>query len=149
MPVHQHLAYYTWKQTNLTNSLLHDIAVSNEYDSTKLEDWLIDIETAVDLTSECWAKLAKAKLRRLTCTLVMGAINSVESWEGIKGFIYALNYITLTFIPIPHISWISNNGKRNLLPPMSIGSRQRTTEMQLHKWCPYHQNLCQRIEEYP
>ena len=42
----------TQKQMNLTNSLLQDIAVFNEYDSMKLEDWLMDIETAADLTSE-------------------------------------------------------------------------------------------------
>ena len=40
----------TQKQSNLPNSLLQDIAVFNEYDSTKLEDWLIDIGTAADLT---------------------------------------------------------------------------------------------------
>ena len=40
------------KKTNLTNSLLQDIAVFNEYDSTKLEDWLMDIETAADLTNK-------------------------------------------------------------------------------------------------
>ena len=44
--------YTTQKQTNLTNSLLQDITVFNEYDSTKLEDWLTDIETTVDLTNE-------------------------------------------------------------------------------------------------
>ena len=42
----------TQKQSNPTNSLLHDIAVFNEHDSTKLEDLLMDIETAADLTSE-------------------------------------------------------------------------------------------------
>ena len=40
------------KQSNLTNALLQDIPVFNEHDSTKLEDWLIDIEMAADLTSE-------------------------------------------------------------------------------------------------
>ena len=40
------------KQTNLTNSLLQDITVFNEHDSTKLEDWLMDIERAADLTNE-------------------------------------------------------------------------------------------------
>ena len=40
------------KQTNLTNSLPQDIIVFNEYDSTKLEEWLMDIETAADLTNE-------------------------------------------------------------------------------------------------
>ena len=74
----------TQKQTNLANSLLQDIPVLNEYDSTKLEDWLMDIETAADLTNESQAKLAKAKFRGLTCTLVTEAINSDKSWEEIK-----------------------------------------------------------------
>ena len=30
------------KQSNLTNSLLQDIAVFNEHDSTMLEDWLME-----------------------------------------------------------------------------------------------------------
>ena len=40
------------KQTNLTNSLIQDIAVFNEYESTKLEDWLTDIERAAHLSNE-------------------------------------------------------------------------------------------------
>ena len=44
--------YTTQKQTNLTNSLLQNIAVFNEHDSIKLEEWLTDIETSEDLTSE-------------------------------------------------------------------------------------------------
>ena len=32
------------KQTNLTNSLLQDITIFSEHNSTKLEEWLIDIE---------------------------------------------------------------------------------------------------------
>ena len=72
------------KQTNLTNSFLQDITVFNEYDPTKLEDWLTDIEIAADLTNESSAKLAKAKSRGLTHTLVMEAINSEKSWKEIK-----------------------------------------------------------------
>ena len=72
------------KQTNLTNSLLHDIAIFNQNDSTKLEEWLMDIETAADLTNESWAKLDKAKLRRLSYTIVMEAINSEKIWDKIK-----------------------------------------------------------------
>ena len=53
------------KQSNLTNSLLQDIPVFNEHDSTKLEDWLNDIETPADLTSESTARLARAKSRGL------------------------------------------------------------------------------------
>ena len=37
------------KQTTLTHSLLQDITVFNDQDSSKLEEWLTDIETAADL----------------------------------------------------------------------------------------------------
>ena len=77
----------TQKQTDLTSSL-QDITVFNEYDSTKLEDWLTDIETAVDLTSESQAKLVKAKSRGLTHTLVTEAINSGKSWEEFKDLLW-------------------------------------------------------------
>ena len=80
------------KQTNLTTSLLQDIAVFNEYNSTKLEEWLTDIETTADLTIESQVKLAKAKSRGLTLTLVTEAINcnihthtthfmEIQQWE--------------------------------------------------------------------
>ena len=61
------------KQSNLTNSLLQDIAVFNEHDSTKLEGLLTDIEMVADITSESRARLTKVKLRGLTCTLVTEA----------------------------------------------------------------------------
>ena len=82
----------TQKQTNLTNSLLQYIAVFNEYDSTKLEEWLTDIETAADLTNESGGKLAKAKSRGLTHTLVMEAINSDKSWDKIKDLLWLKLY---------------------------------------------------------
>ena len=78
----------TQKQIYLTNSLLQDITVFNEYDYTKLEYWLMDIERAADLTTESQAKLAKAKSRGLTCTLVTEAINSGKSWEEIKDLLW-------------------------------------------------------------
>ena len=72
------------KQSNLTNSLLQDMPVFNEHDSTKLEDWLTDIEMAADLTSESRARLAKARSRGLTHTLVTEAITPNKSWGEIK-----------------------------------------------------------------
>ena len=46
------------KQTNLTTSLLQDVPVFNGLDTTYVEDWLVDIETAGDLTAESRTKLA-------------------------------------------------------------------------------------------
>ena len=49
------------KQTNFTNTLLQDITIFNGNGATQLEDWLIDIETAADLSAESRTKLAQAK----------------------------------------------------------------------------------------
>ena len=70
------------KQTNLTTSLLQDIPIFNEHDTTHLEDWLVDIETAADLTVESRTKFAQAKSKSLTWTLITGPIASdmMISW---------------------------------------------------------------------
>ena len=77
------------RQTTLINSLLQDIVVFNEYNFTKLEDWLMDIETTVDLTNKCLVKK--------------------------KRIYYGSNSAVVISIHIPHISWISNHGKRDPL----------------------------------
>ena len=49
------------KKTSLENTLLQDIPILNGQDSSQLEDWLTDIESAAKLTSESRTKLAQAK----------------------------------------------------------------------------------------
>ena len=71
------------EQTNLTNSLLQDISVFNGHDTTQLENWLVDIETAADLTAESRTKLAQVKSKGLTHTLITEAIMSGKSWDNI------------------------------------------------------------------
>ena len=51
---------------------------------SQLEDWLIDIETAADLTDERRTKLAQDKSKGLTNTSVMEAITLDTNWEEIK-----------------------------------------------------------------
>ena len=51
------------------NTLLQDITIFNVSNSSYLEDWLIDVETTADLTSESRTKLAQAKSKGLTHTL--------------------------------------------------------------------------------
>ena len=97
----------TQKQMNLTNPLLQDITVFNKYNSTKLDDWLMDIETAANLTNESQPKFAKAKLRGLTHTLVMEVINSDKSWEEIKDLLrlklFTTKILTITLDLILHL----------------------------------------------
>ena len=56
------------------------------HDTTLLEDWLVDIETAADLTTESRTKLPQARSRGLTCTLITEAITSGKSWEDINDY---------------------------------------------------------------
>ena len=49
------------KKTSFVNTLLQDITIFNGNNSSQLEDWLSNIETASDLTSESRTKLAQAK----------------------------------------------------------------------------------------
>ena len=87
MAVHKHLVYHT--ETNKPDKLITTgHTVLNKHNSTKLEEWLTDIETAAYLTHESRAKLAKAKLRGLTCTLVTKTINSDKSWDKIKDLLW-------------------------------------------------------------
>ena len=72
------------KKTSLESSLLQDIPILNGQDSSQLEDWLTDIETASELTGEGRTKLAQAKSRGLVRTLITEALIAQKSWEEIK-----------------------------------------------------------------
>ena len=72
------------KKTSLESSLLQDIPILNGQDSSQLEDWLTDIETASELTGKGRTKLAQAKSRGLVRTLITEALLAQKSWEKIK-----------------------------------------------------------------
>ena len=89
-PIEQVLGKYTetlcttQKKTSLENSLLQDIPTLNGQDSSQLEDWLIDIETASELTGESRTKIAQAKSKGLVRTLISEALTAQKTWEEIK-----------------------------------------------------------------
>ena len=60
-------------------------------DSSQLEDWLTDVETATDLTSKSRTKLAQATSKGLTHSLITEALNSDKSWEEIKDLVHLKN----------------------------------------------------------
>ena len=72
------------KKTSLESSLLQDIPILNGQDSSQLEDWLTDIETTSELTSESRTKLAQVKSRGLVRTFISKALTAQKSWEEIK-----------------------------------------------------------------
>ena len=89
-PIKQVLGKYiktlctTQKKTSLESSLLQDIPTLNGQDSSQLEDWLIDIETALELIGESRTKIAQAKLKGLVRTLISEALTVQKTLEEIK-----------------------------------------------------------------
>ena len=72
------------KKTFLESTLLQDIPILNGQDSSQLEDWLTDIETASELTGKSRTKLAQAKSRGLVRTLISETLTAQKCWEEIK-----------------------------------------------------------------
>ena len=72
------------KKMSLESSLLQDIPILNGQDSSQLEDWLTDNETASELTGESRTKLAQAESKRLVRTLISEALTAQKNWEEIK-----------------------------------------------------------------
>ena len=62
------------KKTTFVNTPFQDITIFNGNDSSQLEDWLIDIETTANLTSDSRTKLVQAKSKGLINTLISEAV---------------------------------------------------------------------------
>ena len=80
------------KEISLESSLLQDIPILNGQDSSQLEDWLTDIETATKLTNESRTKLAQAKSRGLVRTLITEVLIAQKSWDEIKDSLHLKIY---------------------------------------------------------
>ena len=72
------------KKISLENSLLQDIPILNGNDTSQLEDWLTEIETALELTGESTTQLEQAKSRGLVRTLISEALTLNKMWEDIN-----------------------------------------------------------------
>ena len=108
------MLYSAEKQTNLTHSLLQDILVFNGHNATQLETWLVDIETAADLTAENQTKLAQTKSNGLTHTLITEAITSGKSWDDIKDVLQLKICNSDIHTTISHIMEIQQKEKESL-----------------------------------
>ena len=107
------------KKTSLESSLLQDIHILNGQDSSQLEDWLTDIETASELTGEGRTKLAQAKSRGLVRTLITKALIAQKSWEEIKDSLHFKISNVDIHTSISQFMDIQQNDKESL-PHMSI-----------------------------
>ena len=102
------------KKTSLESSLLQDIPTLNGQDSLQLEDWLMDIETASELTGESRTKLAQTKSRGLARTLISEALTSQKTWEEIKDSLCLKNSNTDIHTSISHFMDIQQSDKKSL-----------------------------------
>ena len=102
------------RKTTFASTLLQDITIFNSSDSTQLEDWLINIENAIDLTSESRNKLAQAKSKGLTHMLMSEALNSDKSWDEIKDLLHLKICNLDTPTSVSHFMEIQQNGKESL-----------------------------------
>ena len=76
------------REHTFASTLFQDITIFSSNDSSQLEDWLINIETATDLTRESRTKLAQAKSKGLTHMLISEALNSDKGWDEIKDLLH-------------------------------------------------------------
>ena len=102
------------KKTSLESSLLQDKPILNGQDSSQLEDWLMDIETASELTSESRTKLAQAKSRGLVRTLISEALTAQKNWDEIKDSLHLKISNTDIHTSISHFMDIQQTDKELL-----------------------------------
>ena len=101
-------------KTSLESSLLQDIPTLNGQDSSQLEDWLTDIEMALELTGKSRTKLAQAKSRGLWRTLISEALTSQKTWEEIKDSLHLKISNAGIHTSISHFMDIQQSGKEYL-----------------------------------
>ena len=92
--------------------MLQDIPTLNGQDSSQLEDWFTDIETASELTGESRTKIAQAKSKGLVRTLISEALTAQKTWEEIKDS-FQIKYQMQIFTHQLATSWIFNRQTRN------------------------------------
>ena len=77
----------TQRESNLITTILQDIPTFDGQNSSKLEDWLINIETTADILRECHTCLAEAKSHGFTHILICEATKTGKCWDEIKGIL--------------------------------------------------------------
>ena len=75
------------REANLTMTLLQDIPMFDGQDSSKLENWFINIETATDILTESHTCLAEVQSHDLSCTLICKALQAGECWDKVKNIL--------------------------------------------------------------
>ena len=85
--VYMDTLHATQRESNLTTTMLQDIPTYDGQDSSKLEDWFMDIEKTTDILTESHTYLAKAKSHSLTHMLICEVTQTGKCWDEIKGIL--------------------------------------------------------------
>ena len=75
----------TQRESKLTTNMLQDIPTFDRQDSSKFEDWFMDIETAAETQTRSPMCLTEANSHGLTCTVIHKATQTGKCWHEIKG----------------------------------------------------------------
>ena len=102
-------------------------------DATQLEDWFLDVETAAELSAESRTKLAQAKLRGLTHTLISEALTSGKSWEDFKDLLHLKICNSDIHTSVSHFMEIQQKEKESLASYIHHFKREA-------KWCNFTNN---------
>ena len=114
------------KQTNFANTLIQDIPIFNGNDSTQLEDWLVDIETAANLSAESRIKLAQAKSKGLTHTVITEPLTSGKCWDDIKHLLCLKLCNSDIYTSVSHFMEIQQKEKESLAAYIHCFKREAT-----------------------
>ena len=121
------------KQTTFVDTLIQDIPTFHGSDSTQIEDWLVDIETAANLTDESRTKLAQAKSKGLTHILITETLISGKSWEEIKDLLHLKICNSDILTSVRHFMDIQQKEKESLAAYIHRFKREA-------KWCNFTNN---------
>ena len=105
---------YCTKENVLCKHLTTRYCDFNGNDSSQLEDWFIDIETASDLTSKSKTKLAQAKSKGLICTLISEALSLNKTWDEIKDTLHLKICNSNIHTSVSHFMEIQQKEKESL-----------------------------------
>ena len=94
--------------------IITSVPILNGNDSSQLEDWLTDIETASQLTGESRTKLAEAKSRGLVRTLIAEALTLIKLGEDIKDSLHLKICNSDIHMSISHFMEIQQKEKESL-----------------------------------
>ena len=92
-PVHKAMQAYTdtlhatQREFNLTTTMLQDIPTFDGQDSSKSEDWFMNIYTTTAILTESCTHLAKAKFCGLNCDPIPETTQTGKCWDEIIGLL--------------------------------------------------------------